>query len=429
MAVLTGGREPTLCNRQLSPCLGRRHSCCLQPGALPWGGSREFQASGAFQLRRASRGRSTLWPAEAQPRSGAPCPARRTSSPAAVTTGRTTGRPTTARTITGRITTTRRSTAPSTARSTLADFGVGWGWGLRAVGVSAVPGYYYGGAWASARLEVKPRDAQVFVDGYYVGVVDQFDGVFQRLDLPTGEHEVVVYLPGYRTYTAANALPARRGLSLQGDPRAAARRARRRTGAAALARQQPWRRSQGYARSARSATIRAIRAIRATRGIRAIRASPRDPRPDRADARASRRSPRTREPRLRHAEHPRAAGRRGRHHRRRAVGQSRRGQPADACSSPADRIAIEVRKDGFKPYTSTIPDPSGRDAVAEHQPAARRNDCRLFASGWRRQEELVTPRLRPARSTRRTSPPWRSDDGADDRQAQPAARRNARACA
>lgn len=62
------------------------------------------------------------------------------------------------------------------------------------------PGYYYARSWASARIEVKPRDAQVFVDGYFVGVVDKFDGVFQRLDLPAGEHEISVYLPGYRTY-------------------------------------------------------------------------------------------------------------------------------------------------------------------------------------------------------------------------------------
>jgi hypothetical protein len=62
------------------------------------------------------------------------------------------------------------------------------------------PRYYYSRSWASARIEVKPRDAQVFVDGYYVGLVDQFDGVFQRLDLPAGEHELVVYLPGYRSY-------------------------------------------------------------------------------------------------------------------------------------------------------------------------------------------------------------------------------------
>jgi hypothetical protein len=61
------------------------------------------------------------------------------------------------------------------------------------------PGYY-GRGWASARIDVKPRSARVFLDGYYVGVVDQFDGIFQRLELPAGEHELTVYLPGYRTY-------------------------------------------------------------------------------------------------------------------------------------------------------------------------------------------------------------------------------------
>jgi hypothetical protein len=61
------------------------------------------------------------------------------------------------------------------------------------------PPYYYSGYWASARLEVKPRDAQVYLDGYYVGVVDQFDGTFQRLDIPGGEHEIAIYMPGYHT--------------------------------------------------------------------------------------------------------------------------------------------------------------------------------------------------------------------------------------
>jgi hypothetical protein len=60
--------------------------------------------------------------------------------------------------------------------------------------------YYYGAGWASARIQMKPRDAQVYVDGYFVGAVDQFDGVFQRLDVPAGEHELTVYLPGYRSY-------------------------------------------------------------------------------------------------------------------------------------------------------------------------------------------------------------------------------------
>lgn len=62
------------------------------------------------------------------------------------------------------------------------------------------PYYRYSGNWSSARLEMKPREAQVYLDGYYVGIVDQFDGVFQRLDLPTGEHELTVYLQGYRTW-------------------------------------------------------------------------------------------------------------------------------------------------------------------------------------------------------------------------------------
>jgi PEGA domain len=58
-------------------------------------------------------------------------------------------------------------------------------------------GYYV--ADSSIRLEVKPRQAEVFVDGYYAGIVDDFDGTFQRLRLPPGEHELELYLDGYRT--------------------------------------------------------------------------------------------------------------------------------------------------------------------------------------------------------------------------------------
>jgi hypothetical protein len=54
-------------------------------------------------------------------------------------------------------------------------------------------------ARAEVRLQVKPRDAAVYVDGFYAGNVDDFDGVFQRLPLPPGGHEFVLYLEGYRT--------------------------------------------------------------------------------------------------------------------------------------------------------------------------------------------------------------------------------------
>ena len=52
---------------------------------------------------------------------------------------------------------------------------------------------------ASVRLEVKPKEAEVYVDGYYAGVVDDFDGTFQRLRIEPGEHELELWLDGYRT--------------------------------------------------------------------------------------------------------------------------------------------------------------------------------------------------------------------------------------
>lgn len=63
-------------------------------------------------------------------------------------------------------------------------------------------GYPYYGQFdntSSVRLEVTPRDAQVFVDGYVAGTVDDFDGIFQRLRVRPGSHQVAIYLEGYRT--------------------------------------------------------------------------------------------------------------------------------------------------------------------------------------------------------------------------------------
>ena len=62
------------------------------------------------------------------------------------------------------------------------------------------PGYYQGRSVASVRTQVTPRETQVFVDGFSAGVADDFDGVFQRLQLVPGPHEISFYLPGYRTY-------------------------------------------------------------------------------------------------------------------------------------------------------------------------------------------------------------------------------------
>ena len=48
---------------------------------------------------------------------------------------------------------------------------------------------------------MKPRETEVFVDGYFAGVVDNFDGFSQKLKLEPGEHEVTLFLEGHRPLT------------------------------------------------------------------------------------------------------------------------------------------------------------------------------------------------------------------------------------
>jgi hypothetical protein len=55
-----------------------------------------------------------------------------------------------------------------------------------------IPGRPYGGL----RITDMPRDAQVFADGYYVGIVNDFDGIFQHLNLEAGPHHIEILLPG-----------------------------------------------------------------------------------------------------------------------------------------------------------------------------------------------------------------------------------------
>jgi len=57
--------------------------------------------------------------------------------------------------------------------------------------------------WAdsAARVQVTPRHAEVFVDGYRAGIVDDFDGLTQRLRVSAGEHIIDLYLDGYRPVT------------------------------------------------------------------------------------------------------------------------------------------------------------------------------------------------------------------------------------
>ena len=55
---------------------------------------------------------------------------------------------------------------------------------------------YYTG---SLRLKVQPRFGEVFVDGYYVGLVNDYDGIFQRLRLEEGPHHIEITESGFET--------------------------------------------------------------------------------------------------------------------------------------------------------------------------------------------------------------------------------------
>jgi hypothetical protein len=55
-----------------------------------------------------------------------------------------------------------------------------------------IPGRYYGGV----RITGAPRDAQVFADGYYVGIVNDFDGIFQHINLEAGPHHISIEMGG-----------------------------------------------------------------------------------------------------------------------------------------------------------------------------------------------------------------------------------------
>jgi len=99
-------------------------------------------------------------------------------------------------------------------------FSFGYGWGYPYYGFGLGYGYpyygygypyagygypYYGPGFydssASVRLQVTPREAEVYVDGYFAGMVDNFDGSFQRLRVAPGDHDLQVFLPGHRSFS------------------------------------------------------------------------------------------------------------------------------------------------------------------------------------------------------------------------------------
>jgi hypothetical protein len=69
------------------------------------------------------------------------------------------------------------------------------------VGGYPYPAYRYAARDSAVRFDVKPHETAVYLDGYYAGVVDDFDSWYQRLYTGPGPHEITLYLEGYRTHT------------------------------------------------------------------------------------------------------------------------------------------------------------------------------------------------------------------------------------
>ena len=65
--------------------------------------------------------------------------------------------------------------------------------GLR---IKAVHEYHCGAD--RQQLKVKTADASVYVDGFYVGIVDDFDGALQRLRLERGPHRIEIRSPQHQ---------------------------------------------------------------------------------------------------------------------------------------------------------------------------------------------------------------------------------------
>ena len=72
----------------------------------------------------------------------------------------------------------------------------GWGWGTPYYG-RAVD--YYGDDWGAIDLDIKPEEAEVYLDGERIGIADNYDGFPRYLWLEKGTYHLVLYKEGYET--------------------------------------------------------------------------------------------------------------------------------------------------------------------------------------------------------------------------------------
>jgi hypothetical protein len=78
-------------------------------------------------------------------------------------------------------------------------------------------GYYSSGYHGRLRLKVEPSDAEVYVDGYYAGEVDEFDNIFQHLSIESGPHRIEVREEGYEPLTFEVRIVPGRTITYRGE--------------------------------------------------------------------------------------------------------------------------------------------------------------------------------------------------------------------
>jgi len=126
---------------------------------------------------------------------------------------------------------------PGDLPPTIIDGGVGypiyypWGWG--GFGMAGYYGWSDPWGWSdpyaapaysydydgALKLKVKPRDAEVLVDGYFAGQVDDYDGAFQKLHLEPGPHRIEIRLEGYEPLSFEVRILPDKTITYKGDLR------------------------------------------------------------------------------------------------------------------------------------------------------------------------------------------------------------------
>lgn len=210
--------------------------------AVPRGGSGGGSGSGGSSGGGRSSGGSSGGSGSSGPTTGSP--RTRSGSGADGSTGTATARPRDGRPSEGTAVERRDGSGPSGGdrdRDRTVVVGGGyyggfypWGWG--GLGLGGYYGYYDPWGWGgydpygpygpsrrywsgnegSLRLRVTPRQAEVFVDGYFAGAVDDYDGTFQRLRLEPGPHRIEVRLDGYEPLSFEVRIPPGRTVTFRG---------------------------------------------------------------------------------------------------------------------------------------------------------------------------------------------------------------------